>query len=279
MVFIDLLLMYRGYLGRNDLTNILGIAPASATRAFARYRSKYPDNITYDVSKTRYSITPDFSPAFEHNIADALDLVLKGNVVLRKVLDIDQNHVYVKGATFPSSDVVAELTRAFHLKHCVDVDYASSSTEGSKRVFSPNSFFDAGGVWYVRGVNMVKKEYRTYKLCRFTRAESIDTTYVPNDKDEEWHRNITLTIAPHTKHPHPDALRLDLGLIDKPVINITTNKVLAGFTLSKMRVDSSKDALLDCKMFNLQLMNRHELTDIKSMEFAPGYKLKLTKNS
>ena len=126
---------------------------------------------------------------------------------------------------------------------------------------------------------MVKNEYRTYKLCRFTRAESIDTPYVSNVEDEEWNNHITLTIAPHTKHPHPDALRLDLGLVDKPVINIKTNKVLAGFILSKMRVDSSKDAILDCKMFNLQLMNRHELTDIKSMEFSPGYKLKPTQNN
>lgn len=263
--------MYRGYLGRNDLVNILGIAPASATRAFANYRSKYPDNITYDVSKTRYSITPDFFPAFEHNIADALDLVLKGNVVLRKVLDIDQSHVYVKGATFPSANVVAELTRAFHLMHCVNVDYASSSTKGSQRLFSPNSFFEAGGVWYVRGVNIVKNEYRTYKLCRFTRAESIDTPYVSNNNDDEWHSGITLTIAPHTKHEHPDALRLDLGLVDKPVINIKTNKVLAGFILSKMRVDCSKEGKLDCRMFNLQLMNRHELVDVESMNFAPGF--------
>jgi hypothetical protein len=100
---------------------------------------------------------------------------------------------------------------------------------------------------------------------------------VSNGKDGEWNSNITLTIAPHTKHEHPDALCLDLGLVDKPVINIKTNKVLAGFTLSKMRVDSSKDAILDCKMFNLQLMNRHELVNIKSMEFAPGYKLKKQK--
>ena len=106
MVFIDLLLMYRGYLGRSDLIKILGIAPASATRAFASYRSQYPENINYDVSKTRYSISPNFSSAFEHNIADALDLVLKGNVVLREMLDIDQNHVYIKGGTFPPSDVV-----------------------------------------------------------------------------------------------------------------------------------------------------------------------------
>lgn len=41
----------------------------------------------------------------------------------------------------------------------------------------------------------------------------------------------------------------------------------------------SKDTLLNCKMFNRQLINLHELTDIKSMEFIPGYKLMPTKDS
>lgn len=271
--FIDLLLMYRGYLGRSDLTNILGVAPASATRAFADYRKLYPHNIEYDVSKTRYSITNEFESSFAHNISDALDLVLKGRVVLRDVLDIKYSEVFSKGANLPSNDIVASLTRAYHLNKCVDIDYAASSNDVSRRVFAPHSFFDAGGIWYVRGRNMLKKEFRTYKLCRFTRVEASDVKYISNETDDEWNNEVNLTISPHTKHPHPDALRLDLGLKDKLVINIRTNEVLAGFTLSKMRVDCSKQASLDHNLFNLQLMNRHELTLIKSMVFAPGFKL------
>lgn len=263
--------MYRGYLGRSDLINIIGVAPASATRAFANYRKKYPSNIEYDVSKTRYTITANFEAAFNHNISDALDLVLKGRVVLRNVLDIEHDEIFVKGANLPPDIIVAKLTRAYHLKSCVEVDYASSSTEASKRIFSPHSFFDAGGIWYVRGLNMVKKEFRTYKLCRFTRVEPVEGDYISNRTDDEWNSEVTLTIAPHSKHPRPDALRLDLGLVDRPVINIKTNKVLAGFTLSKMRVDCSKKGILNHNLFNLQLMNLYELKGIKSMSFAPGY--------
>ena len=75
--------------------NILNIAPASATRAFTNYRKKYPNNIKYDVSKTRYSIASNFKAAFKHSVSDALDLVLKGRVILNNVLDIKHDDIFV----------------------------------------------------------------------------------------------------------------------------------------------------------------------------------------
>lgn len=80
-----------------------------------------------------------------------------------------------------------------------------------------------------------------------------------------------LTLASHTKHPQKDALAMDLGLQDRPVSNITVNRVTAGFVLTDLRVDCSVDASLNPFEYHLQLMNRHELIDVKALKIAPGY--------
>ncbi|MFT5117371.1 MAG: hypothetical protein ACI9NY_000900 [Kiritimatiellia bacterium] len=84
---------------------------------------------------------------------------------------------------------------------------------------------------------------------------------------------MTLTLAPHPNHANQDAFRRDLGLTDKPVLNINVSLAMAGFVLSAMRVDCSEAADMDIHQFPLRCMNLHDLKDVESLQIAPGYHL------
>ncbi len=82
---------------------------------------------------------------------------------------------------------------------------------------------------------------------------------------------ITLTVGPHPNRDNQDALREDLGLVDKPVKNIQVNEAMAGFVLIDLRVDCTKDGDLNPYEYHLRLLNRHELASVDSLAIAPGF--------
>jgi len=126
----------------------------------------------------------------------------------------------------------------------------------------------------VRAYDTYRQEFRTFRLNRIQQATSTSSLEKsrPLSQDAEWLRHINLTLAPHPRRENQDALRIDLGLTNKPVKNITVNAVTAGFVLIDLRVDCSADGFLDPYEYHLKLMNRHELENVGSMNIAPGYR-------
>ncbi len=81
-----------------------------------------------------------------------------------------------------------------------------------------------------------------------------------------------LSVAPHSKHKNRSDLAIDLGMKDQYVRNISTNETLAGYVLNDLHVDCTPDASLPPHAFNLQLMNRHEVENINSIQvLVPGF--------
>ena len=66
LAYIDFRLYFFGEIGRPDLIERFGVAPAGATRDLALYREIAPNNITFDGSDKIYRIGQAFSPLFEH---------------------------------------------------------------------------------------------------------------------------------------------------------------------------------------------------------------------
>ena len=66
LAYIDFRLYFFGEIGRPDLIERFGVAPAGATRDLALYREIAPHNITFDGSNKIYRIGQEFSPLFEH---------------------------------------------------------------------------------------------------------------------------------------------------------------------------------------------------------------------
>ena len=64
LAYIDFRLYFFGEIGRPDLIERFGVAPAGATRDLALYREIVPHNITFDGSNKIYRIGQAFSPLF-----------------------------------------------------------------------------------------------------------------------------------------------------------------------------------------------------------------------
>ncbi len=66
LAYIDFRLYFIGEVGRRDLANRFGVAPAAATRDLALYREVAPQNIEFDGSSKIYPIGLALSPLFDH---------------------------------------------------------------------------------------------------------------------------------------------------------------------------------------------------------------------
>lgn len=108
----------------------------------------------------------------------------------------------------------------------------------------PLAIFELAGAWYFRGYDLNREKFRVF---RFSRVFSINHSGEPSSAvpaDTEWQERVAVTLMPHPKHTNPEAVKLDLGLVNKPVCNIKTRKPLVCFLLNSLQVDSSLHATL-----------------------------------
>ena len=78
LAYIDFQLYFFGDIGRPDLIERFGVAPAGATRDLALYREIAPQNIEFDGSNKIYRIGKAFVPIFEHSTQRVLSTLALG---------------------------------------------------------------------------------------------------------------------------------------------------------------------------------------------------------
>jgi predicted DNA-binding transcriptional regulator YafY len=272
---IDFLLMFTGKVNRYQLMEIACISIATASRALSEYRENHPENITYNIGKKYYEITASFTPVFKHEVESSLRTVAYGEIIESTVMSTTIGpSSFIKPDDNISINVASMISRSIFQKKCISLKHISSSSNKSEtktRLVYPHAIFESQNKWYVRALDFEADTYKNFKLVRIKTVEVDNKNTKAVKPDEDWNKYVIITISPHTNHPHPKALGQDLGIEDKPILNLKTTAALAGFLLSEWRVDSSKDAILDPYYFQYQLMNRYELTEIDSMIIAPGY--------
>jgi len=272
---IDLYLAFTGRVQRSDLMRHFDIGIATASRSLKEYRSLHPDNINYSVSDRAYLSSSEFTPAYTHDTNAALRLIAFG----QETTNISGPRY---GIASPSSltasidmDCARVITRAIVSRGLVNMTYSSGSSGNRERTVAPHALFESGGTWYFRCHNLEKDDFRTFRLSRVKSAEVVDESEYKkssaSSNDPEWNAMVTLTIGPHPNRGNQDALREDLGLINKPVKNIQVNTAMAGFVLIDLRVDCSKEGDLNPYEYHLRLLNRHELISVDSLTIAPGF--------
>ncbi|MGO1618505.1 MAG: helix-turn-helix transcriptional regulator [Oceanisphaera sp.] len=248
------------------------ISVATTSRALSEYREQYPNSVNYDASMKIYFAADNFSPAFAHQAHDALNLIANGKIerFVGETLETDLARLSVLSSSL-SVRIVSQVTTALTLGRTLHFDYYSASSKREKRRVQPIAIFESAGTWYFRGYDLNREKFRVF---RFSRVFSIHHSGIPSSAvpvDTEWQERVTVTLMPHPKHANPEAVKLDLGLVNKHVCNINIRKPLVGFLLSSLRVDSSLHATLSPHEHQLYLANRHELLDLDSMVIAPGF--------
>ena len=273
---IDMYLCFIGYCQRKNLIEHLDIGVATASRDFKAYREAYPRNMKLNESGKRYEATPDFIPAYEHEIEPVLKFLTSEfwpiphpNPGFGCPLSFQLPHGM-------SVELVSPITRAVANKSAVKIDYASTNKGHTTRVIYPHALMSNGLWWYTRAYDETHANdnpFRNFRLSRILSAQPVQGTHshiAGQAMDAAWTQQVTVTLAPHPNHFDEKAFLRDLGLTGQRVANITTTSAIAGFLLSSLRVDCSPDHSLDHHQFPFCCLNLHELKGCESLKIAPG---------
>ncbi len=275
LAYIDFRLYFFGEIGRPDLIDRFGVAPAGATRDLALYREIAPQNIEFDGSNKIYRIGKDFAPLFEHASQRVLSALALGfgdgvNGESHTLLPCESPAVL----SSPKMEVLAPICRAIHAKRPVAIRYHSMSSGESERVIVPFALVDTGLRWHVRAFDRKSGEFRDFVITRIEAPTLLDEEPKANerpDNDIQWTRIVELDFVPHPRLSRPEIIRMDYGMTDGS-IRMRVRAAVAGYMLLRWSVDASPDHSLTEEQYRLWLNDPLALYGVENAKLAPGYR-------
>ncbi len=275
LIFIEFRLYFLGDIGRQDLMQRFGIAPAVATRDFALYRELFPNNIGFDNKSKTYVIGPAFAPAFNHSAERVLTALSRGfgdgiGGSSESLLTCE----LPKMLNQPSMEILAPIARAIHQQKIVSIDYTSHSSGFSTREIAPFALVHDGLRWHVRAYDRKRPDFLDFVITRIPRSQLIeDGQVLPHElpsADIQWNRIVELDLVPHPNQEYPEIIENDYGMTDG-VLHLKMRAAVAGYVLRQWIVDCSSGHSLQGTEYRLWLRNHLALYGVSSAKFAPGY--------
>ena len=273
--YIDFRLYFFGEVGRPDLIERFGVAPAGATRDLALYREIAPRNITFDGSNKVYRIAKSFSPLFDHASQHVLSALALGfgdgvNGATQPLLPCESP----TALSNPKMNVLASICRAIHAKRPIAIRYHSMSSGDSKRVIVPFALVDTGLRWHVRAFDRKSGEFRDFVITRIEAPTLLDEEPQSNecpDNDIQWTRIVELDFVPHPRLERPEIIKMDYQMTDGS-IRMRVRAAVAGYMLLRWSVDCSPDHSLKEEQYRLWLSDPLALYGVENAKLAPGYR-------
>ncbi|TDQ44105.1 type I restriction system adenine methylase HsdM [Tepidicella xavieri] len=210
LAYIDFRLYFFGEIGRPDLIERFGVAPAGATRDLALYRQIAPQNILFDGSHKVYRIGQTFSPLFEHAPQRVLSALAHGfgdgvngpAKPLQPLLPCESP----AALSIPRMEVLAPICRAIHARRPLAIRYHSMTSGETERVIVPFALVDTGLRWHVRAFDRKRGEFRDFVLTRIEAPALLDEApqaHERPDHDIQWTRIVELEFVPHPRLERP----------------------------------------------------------------------------
>ncbi|MCF8162366.1 MAG: WYL domain-containing protein [Polynucleobacter sp.] len=282
LAYIDFRLYFFGEIGRPDLIERFGVAPAGATRDLALYREIAPQNITFDGSNKIYRIGQAFSPLFDHASQRVLSALALGfgdgvNGATQPLLPCESP----TALSNPKMDVLAPVCRAIHAKQPVTIRYHSMSSGESERVIVPFALVDTGLRWHVRAFDRKSGEFRDFVVTRVEAPTLLDEEPQANEhpnNDIQWTRIVELDFVPHPRLERPEIIKMDYGMTDGS-IRMRVRAAVAGYMLLRWSVDCSPDHRIKEEQYRLWLSDPLALYGVENAKLAPGYQAPAGKTS
>ncbi len=276
LAYIDFRLYFVGEIGRPDLANRFGVAPAGATRDLALYREIAPQNIEFDGSNKVYRTSKTFVPLFEHaqlRVLSALSLGFGDGVngEPKPLLPCETPAIL----SCPRMEILAPICRAIHRKCPVSIRYHSMNSGESERVIVPSALVDTGLRWHIRAFDRKSNEFRDFVVTRIRAPRLLDEEAKASehqDHDIQWTRIVELELVPHPRLERPEIIRMDYAMAGES-IRIRVRAAIAGYMLLRWSVDASPDHSLQGYQYRLWLKDHLALYGVKNAVLAPGYAL------
>lgn len=280
LAYVDFRLYFFGEIGRPDLIERFGVAPAGATRDLALYREIASQNITFDGSNKIYRIGQAFFPLFDHSSQRVLSALALGfgdgvNGATQPLLPCESP----TALSNPRMDVLAPVCRAIHAKRPVTIRYHSMSSGESERVIVPFALVDTGLRWHVRAFDRKSGEFRDFVVTRIEAPTLLDEEPQASerpDNDIQWTRIVELDFVPHPRLERPEIIKMDYGMTDGS-IRMRVRAAVAGYMLLRWSVDCSPDHRLKEEQYRLWLSDPLALYGVENAKLAPGYQAPVAK--
>jgi hypothetical protein len=151
-------------------------------------------------------------------------------------------------------------TRAIYQHKQVSANYGSLESGEAERILSPVTLAHDGLRWHIRCRDHAKEKFKDYNLARFIAVKECGPSEVTLEQDEEWAKEVTITLAPHPKAAHPETIRLDYDIAGESK-NVVMRLCLAPYFLRHWHVDTTPNATKNPNEQQLFLSNRQELLE------------------
>lgn len=275
---IDFKLRFLGAVNRNDLVSRFGIKAAAATRDISLYKELAPKNLIYDTKAKTYIEADQFKPLFDYQGSQALSALCYGlgdDHVSRSTSLVTAESPTQLNLSFswPSLDVLAEITKAIHQKKALKIDYRSLSSGLSQREIVPFALVDNGLRWHVRAFDRKRERFTDFVINRIAKPKLLNTEITkPETKegDIQWNRIVEMHIVPHPNLKHPETIETEYGMVNG-MLKIQVRAAVAGYVLRHWNIDCSERHNLTGPENHLWLQNRQTLYGVENLVIAPGY--------
>lgn len=274
LAFIEFRLWFLGDVGRPDLIDRFGIAPAVATRDLAAYRELAPENIDFDGSRKLYIPTAVFNPVFEHEPDRVLSALSRGfGEGIGKASTGFLACEFPLRLNQPPLATLAIITSAIHQHRAIRLVYHSLNFGASKRDVVPFALVDSGLRWHVRVFDRKSQEFRDMVITRMERPVLIDGDVQAHEQavaDHQWTHRVKLELVPHPDQPRPEIVARDFGMKGGS-LTLNVRAAIAGYVLQQWSVDCSADHSLEPTRYRLWLKDPQVLYGVGNAVLAPGY--------
>lgn len=255
--YIDLCAYVLGFINRKSLMNRFEVKEAWATRDFGAYQELSGDRLIYDHAMKGYRPADWFSPLYNHQSTDAIQLLSEGSqkIVCEEGF-IHNSYSYSIKAVEPKLDKIYNVLRALNLKKKVYVEYLSRSSGKQQRLIAPHSLIRTGCFEYVRAFDHKSGEFRTFKLNRIISSKLVD--HAPSleqekSSDHEWNQLVTLHIVANEGLTDKEAIEYDFGLINGE-LTIVLKKAMIMYFLMDWNIAPMEFSNLPPILFPLKLV-------------------------
>lgn len=275
LAYIEFKLYFFGRVGRQDVMDRFGVAPAGATRDFGFYKELAPDNIAFDNVSKVYIIRDGFVPLFEHVPERVITALSQG---------FGEGISPVKGALLPCElppglnrikiSILAPVARAIYLGKVISIRYYSATSGASEREIVPFALATDGLRWHVRAFDRKRQRFLDFVISRIDEARIIEDSAPLKTElsscDDQWNRIVELNLVPHPNRGNLEVLKRDFSMAEG-VLHLRVRAAMAGYILRQLHVDCSIDHSLNDDACHLWLQDPLVLYGVGSAKLAPGY--------
>ena len=248
--FVDHRLYWEGRINRKALVSHFGISIPQASLDFARYIQLAPSNLVYDRAARIYLATDCFASVY--SVSDPGTYLAEMLAAAQGRLESDDSFITWRPtmASVPTpgrildSRTVKAVLRAIREELRLKVVYQSlTSAESSERLLSPHALAHDGYRWHIRAYCHSRKAFRDFVIARILRVVGFEQDAISGEGDREWHKLVTLDLAPHPGLPeaHRKAIELDYGM-QHGHTGMRCRQALLFYVLRHLRLDAKPTA-------------------------------------